>query len=796
MKSEKIFQKNIKSDNYRFLFVFILILALFYFSFPKQLFNDSTSTVIEDRKGQLLGARLGADEQWRFPISKEIPAKFAVSIVEFEDKRFFNHIGIDPISFFRASYLNIKKRKIVSGGSTISMQVIRLSRNGKPRNIFEKIIEIILATRLELTYSKAEILALYSSNAPFGGNVVGLEAASWRYYNKPPSKLTWSESAVLAVLPNSPSLVFPGKNHKLLKDKRDKLLNKLYKKGYIKDEELHLAILEPLPGKPHKLPMDAKHLLDRCIYEGYKGQRIRTTIDYYVQEKVNSLVLKHYKRFSANKISNAAAIVVEVETGNVIAYVGNIDSYDTLSAATDVDLINAKRSTGSILKPFLYAAMLSDGLLLPNTIVPDIPMHIGSFNPENSTKDFDGAVPASKALSRSLNVPAVWMLQSYGVSRFKFMLELMGISTFTKPTSHYGLSIILGGGEGTLWEITSAYASMARVLNHYTKNDAQYFKNDFRPNNYICNKNTYNDKNNASYQKNLLSASSIWFTFDAMLDVSRPYEDLQWRQFSSGAKIAWKTGTSYGNRDAWAIGCNPEYVVGVWVGNADGEGRPGMTGLSYAAPLFFDIFKILRPKGWFYMPYDDMVKIAVCKHSGYPASNICSPVDTVWVPAKSNMISTCPYHQLIHLDATHQYRVNENCEKIANMQAVPWFVLPPVIETYYKSKNPFYKPLPPYRADCINDKTITIANMDLIYPKNKSRIYIPRELDGSAGKVVCKATHRNPSAIIYWQLNGKFVGSTSNYHHKAFSLEGGSHTITIIDNNGEMISKYFEVIEK
>jgi len=785
-----------QKDVIYFVLLFSAFFTCFYLSLPSPLFDDPVCTILEDKTGQLLGARLPADQQWRFPLCKEVPDKFSKAIIEFEDKRFYRHAGYDPVSFLRATIQNIRKGKVVSGGSTISMQVIRLSRKGKSRSVFEKFIEIILAVRLELTHSKREIMALYSANAPFGGNVVGLQAASWRYYNKPPSKLSWSESATLAVLPNSPSLVFPGKNHIILEKKRNRLLKKLHNKAYLDNDALMLAMQEPLPGKPFPLPSLANHLLNRCIREGYGGQRITSTIDINLQEKVSEVVLRHHNKLSANKISNAAALIIEVETGNVLAYVGNVNSGDTLPQGAEVDIINSARSTGSILKPLLYASMLNDGQILPGTLVPDIPMQMGSFNPENSTGEFDGAVPASRALARSLNVPAVWMLQAYGVERFRYVLTKIGMTTLNKSASHYGLSLILGGAEGKLWDVASIYASMARVLNHYRVLNSGYMKADFHRPFYIAEESEafYEREKSSASKSSLFSASSIWFTFEAMLEVSRPLDESQWKRFASSSKIAWKTGTSFGNRDAWAVGCNPEYVVGVWVGNADGEGRPGLTGLNSAAPLFFDVFKLLNPKSWFLKPYDDMIQIAVCRYSGYPASDICSPRDSIWVPLKSSLVRNCPYHQIIHLDPGGKYRVNEDCEQVSEMLNISWFILPPIVESYYKSKNPFYKVLPPYRYDCTNNTAGLIKNMDLLYPKNKSRIYVPREIDGNIGKVVFKATHRNSKAIIYWQLDGEFIGTTTSFHQIGVSPPSGKHLLSIVDNTGESIIREFEIL--
>jgi penicillin-binding protein 1C len=783
----------VRTRKAKWLAAFVILFLVYFFSFPSKLFKDPTSTVIEDKDGVLLGARIAGDHQWRFPYNEEIPFKFEKALLVFEDKWFYMHNGINPVSLGKAIIHNIKAGKIVSGGSTITMQVIRLARKKKSRNIFNKLIEAEMATRLELTHSKKQILSLYASNAPFGSNVVGLDAASWRYFGKTPKQLSWSEAATLAVLPNSPSLIYPGKNQEKLRKKRDKLLDDLKKANFLTGEECYLAKNEPLPGRPYPLPQVAPHLLDRVYKDGNKGQRIRTTIEAHLQEQVKNIIERYHEKYASNKINNIAALVVEVEKGNVLAYVGNTSNREHPEFGSDVDVIIAPRSTGSILKPFLYASMLNDGEILPNTLVADIPTQLGSFNPENYNYSYDGAVPAKRALARSLNVPAVKMLQQYGTERFNYMLKKIGLTTLKKPAVHYGLSIILGGAEANLWDLAGAYASMARTLNHYQTFNSKYSKNDFHPANYLFDKQYKKSAGSDDYS--ILSASSIWFTFDAMNEVSRPDEDREWQEFSSSSKIAWKTGTSYGSRDAWSVGCTPEYIVAVWVGNSDGEGRPGLTGLMNSAPVLFDIFKVLKPKGWFYAPYDDMIKLPVCRYSGYKASPICEQVDTVWVQAKGAKTGLCPYHQLVHLDATEKWRVTSDCEQVSNMVTAKCFVLPPVMEYFYKNKNPFYKILPPFREDCAKSEN-PLSSMDMIYPKEDSKIYIPIDLDGERQKTVFKVAHRTAGIKVYWYLDEKFIGSTSDFHHKALAPEQGKHTLTIVDQNGEYLVRHFEILDK
>ena len=784
----------IQQNRKRLLIGFAGLLVLwFWFSIPSQLFNDPLSTVLLDRNGNLLGAKIADDGQWRFPYNDKVPEKFEKAIIQFEDRSFYRHLGVNPFSLWRAFRQNLSSGKVKSGGSTLSMQVIRLSRKNKPRTIFEKCIEIILATRLELTYSKKEILALYASNAPFGGNVVGLEAASWRYYGRSADKLSWAEISTMAVLPNSPALIYPGKNHNSLKKKRNRLLNRLAVVKLLEPMACSLAKQEPIPDKPFPLPQMAPHLLDRSIKEGFKGKQFRSTIIQNIQNQVAGVIERHRQLLAAKMVSNAAAIVLDVKTGEVLAYVGNTVNSANNDVGGDVDIITAPRSTGSILKPYLYASMLNEGSILPTMLIPDIPTEILGYAPKNFDLTYSGAVPARRALARSLNIPAVRLLHQYGVGRFHYMLRKMGMTTIGKPANHYGLTLILGGAEGCLWDLSGMYASMARTLTRYTENDGKYFTDNFHPPIYsLQEKGT---KKQTETESSILSASSIWLTFQAMVEVARPDEELEWQQFSSSSKIAWKTGTSFGNRDAWAIGCTPQYVVAVWVGNADGEGRPGLTGISDAAPVLFDIFKLLKTKGWFPQPYKDMTLVPLCKSSGFRKTTICESTEDVWIQKSGLKSPPCPYHQIVHLDKTGQFRVTSECESIDQMQHISWFVLPPTMEYFFKTNNPFYKVLPPYRDDCAK-YLASAKTMEIIYPKEQSSIYVPIEINGEMGKTVFKVAHRNPESTIYWHLDDRYIGSTKSIHQLGFSPTPGTHVLTVVDETGESVCRKFTVIGK
>ncbi|MES2567414.1 MAG: penicillin-binding protein 1C [Bacteroidota bacterium] len=772
------------------LIFFIGLLTLFLFCLPKPLFKDSYSIILNDSEDSLLSAKIAKDGQWRFPESHNLNSKFAYSILAFEDEYFFNHPGINPVSIWRAFKQNRKAGKIVSGGSTITMQLTRLMRNNRKRTYIEKFIELILALRIELTYSKAEILKLYASHAPFGTNVVGVEAASWRYFGRSLSQLSWAECATLAVLPNSPSIIYPGKNQGRLKIKRDKLLSKLYKLNYIDEETYRLSVYEPLPQKPFSLPNKSRHLLNRAVTEHPQNNNFKTTLNPEIQNRLLEIMFKHALALKQNEIHNTCALVLDINKNEVVAYIGNTPVKDKEPHGEDVDVIISNRSTGSLLKPYLYGFMINDGQLLPNMLVPDIPTQIAGYVPQNFDFNYDGAVPAKQALSRSLNIPAVKMLQQYTIDKFLDRLKQIGLSSMNRSADNYGLSLILGGGEARLWDMCSAYASMARVLTHFNRSNS-YDVADWSKPNYLTD---IKQKASSNQQHTpFISASSIWLTFEAMAEVGRPDIDASWQRLGNAQKIAWKTGTSFGFRDGWAIGISGNYVVGIWVGNADGEGRPGLTGISAAAPILFEVFGALPKSNWFKMPTTDLKNVVVCKQSGFLASQYCSETKNEKVPKKSNCALTCSYHKPIHMDETNQFRVTDACMSPLEMKTVSWFVLPPVQEYYFKTKNPQYKSLPPYKTGCEPEIG---RSMEMIYPKAGTVIYIPYELSGEQGKTVFEIAHRNPSSIVFWHIDGVLVGTTRNFHQLGFNPSKGKHMLSLSDNTGETLNVPFEIISE
>lgn len=769
----------------------------FLFALPSALFVSPTSYVVEASNGELMSATIARDGQWRFPAADSVPDKFAKCIIAFEDKRFYSHPGVDPLAMARAMRQNFRAKGIVSGGSTLTMQTIRLYRR-KDRTIGQKLLEMLLALRLEAGYSKNEILKLYAANAPFGSNVVGLEAAAWRYFGRSPQSLSWGEMATLAVLPNSPALVHPGKNTAKLITKRNNLLDQLALQGVIDQPTANLSRLEPVPGKPLPLPQNAPHLLNRFKTERLNlklpSTRIRTTLNSQLQLKINALLKRYNNRYRANDIDNIAALVLDVKKGTVMAYAGNNYQPENSLMESHVDMIRAPRSPGSTLKPILYASMLHDGLILPQTLIADIPTQIGNYSPQNFDLGYDGAIGADRALSRSLNIPAVKLLQSYKYPRFYDQLKKLGFSTLNQPADHYGLSLILGGSEVTMWDLAKTYMGMARTLNHDSDYRGLYDPHDYDAPVYVQGASAGRPEESQLERSTLLDNGSIWNTFNAMEELMRPGDEGLWEQFSSAQRLAWKTGTSFGFRDAWAIGLTPDFVVCVWVGNADGEGRPGLTGIDAAAPVLFDIFRQLPAGKWFATPKNKLKKIKVCRQSGYKAGEYCPDQVDQLVPFAGEKTMVCPYHKIIHLDHTASFRVTDLCERPADMVHKSWFILPPAMEYYYKEKHSEYKPLPAYLPGCSDADNHYV--MDMIYPKNNTSVYIPLELNGQRGKVVFTATHKNPEAQIYWHIDNEYIATTAHKHQLSLSPTPGRHMLTLVDDKGERFVQQFTILDK
>ncbi len=728
---------------------------------PEPLFVRPFSTVLEAADGRLLAARTARDGQWRFPLEGEFSEKLLWSVLTYEDEGFFHHPGFSSRALVRAAWQNISRQKIVSGGSTLSMQVVRLSRNNPPRTFWEKASEILGAVSLELRFSKDQILDAYLHHAPMGGNVVGLEAASWRYFGRRPRDLTWAQAATLAVLPNSPTLIRLDRGRELLQQKRDFLLRKLHQRGHLDGDSLTLALAEPLPDSPYPLPRHARHLL-----EGQKnGPRLKTAIDFDLQVRAEQVAARHLDQLANDDVKNIAALILETRTDRVLAYIGNGPDSSDPEMSRSVDILRANRSTGSLLKPFLYALSVQEGVIAPRQLLPDYPIRWGDFSPENYNKKYEGAIPADQALARSRNIPAAWLLKEYGLTKFTQQLQHWGLSTLFRRPEEYGLPLIIGASEARAVELARLFTALGRTA--------------LPP----------EEQGLPGLEK--IGRAAAWLTLQALAQSVRPGEDRAWQQFGSGRRVAWKTGTSQGWRDAWSVGITPEYTVLVWAGNASGYGRPTVQGFSAAAPIMFDLFRLLPPTTWFPEPANDLEARLVSEDCGYPAGPDTPRTRYDLFPKDAPLPPLDPYSRTVHLDALGRL-ADSRVETPDRLRAVRWFVLPPIMEWYYKDISASYRPLPPPHPDLPRQPK---NHVGIVYPVENARLFLPIDIDGKPGKLIIQAAYSS-QGVLFWHLDGEYLGETQTFHQMEIRPDQGPHLLTLVSQEGDFTERRFHILSR
>lgn len=771
------------------------------------------SPVLLDDEGNLLGTRIAADEQWRLPWwGQRVPEKYKIALLEFEDHRFEWHPGIDFMALGRAFYSNLWHRKVVSGASTLTMQLMRMRAGNSPRTIPRKLLEMLQAVAIEQALSKEEILQLYASLAPMGGNTVGLQAASWRYFGRSAEHLSWGESALLAVLPNNPAMMHPGRNRKALKAKRNFLLLGLLEKDILDSLEYQLAIAEPLPAGVYDMPDHAQHYLQQRIERNERNESneinerfpgtaskpgenvFQSALDAKLQKRLQQELNRWQLQLEQMEINSVGAVIYDNEKQEFVAWCGNATNRLDQPERW-VDMVSAPRSSGSILKPFLYGRMFESGELYPQTLVKDIPLSFKGFTPENYDRTYRGAVPAHQALALSLNVPAVELLRKHGVDRFYSWMQQNGLSTLFRSADQYGLSLILGGAEVRLDEIVPLYSAMAMSLIPTRQNSSDATNKTLdssAESKHAKTKGPDGAKRNAE----LIQPAAVWQVLEAMSDVRRPGLDSWWKNFSSSRKLSWKTGTSIGHRDAWAVGVTPRYTIGVLAGNADGFGRPEITGTTAAAPLLFRMLDFLPKDESFPEPIELFQEAVICPLSGHPAGRDCSIKDTILVPLSHVKLSVCPYHQKIHLDQSEEFRVDAACYNVSQMRHESRFVLPPAMAWYYQKSHPEYQGLPQWHSNCQNARTAPNA-LSFIYPdKNNLSIWLPLDDEVQRNPVVFRVTHTNPSEVLYWHLDNTFLGKTHTFHQFPVRGEPGWHTLSVVDQQGNAVQRRFRFIHK
>lgn len=773
---------------------------------PPPRFSQDRSTAILDRHGRLLGAGIARDGQWRFPEADSVPARFRQAVLAAEDRRFDLHPGLDPLAAARALRDNFRPHRRLQGASTLTMQVARLLRRDRGiaprRSLLAKASEAALALRLELWHRKSTVLGMWSANAPFGGNVVGLEAAAWRWYGTPPEDLTWGQCATLAALPNAPSrLLGTPAGREALVRRREAILARLLAEGRLDTTEWSLARLEPLPDRPRPLPRLARHAL-ATIDRVSPGARWTTTLDLDLQADVERLAKAQLGELDLQDVPGLAVLVVEVPGGDslpeVRVWIGD-------AGPQSVDLALAPRSSASTLKPFLYGLLMDQGRILPKQWLLDIPSRWGDYRPLNASGTFAGAVPADLALSRSLNVPWVRELHGIGVEAFLGTLRRLGFAHLHRDAQGYGLSLALGGAETSLLELTTAYASLARggVASPFAlaRSGEERLHLGGPPLDGQPPPRSAKEADAAvdramvqpASPRQVLSAEASWLVLEALREPGRIEEEVAWRAFAGGRPLAWKTGTSFGFRDAWTVSVRPRWVVAVWAGDPGGGGRPGLWGSTAAAPLAFRIQPLLSAtsRSWFDPP-PGLVSVEVCPTTGRRRSPACPGGFSVIAPAAGRTAPLDDWHHPLPFDASGTYRVHSGCEDPHRTLSKPVLELPPAVEALLREHDPAaLTPPPPWREDCAPAETG--SSIQILLPENGSTVVLPRDIDGSVQKMAIQASHRRADAPIRCFLDQEDLGVSERFRTFLARPEPGAHVVLCQDEEGSRASARFQV---
>ncbi len=753
-------------------FALIIVIVLLYIWGDNVNFEKRFAPVIYSKEGKIMSAGISEDQQWRIACENKMPDKLATSIRLFEDQYFYYHPGVNIGSILKAIKNNINAGHIVRGGSTITMQLARIYYGNRKRTYWQKIKEILLSFALELRFSKDKILNLYGQYAPFGGNIIGYDAASRFYYDKKPGLLSWSEAVTLAVLPNAPSDIYPGKGQRVLLEKRDRLLKKLLDKSIIDSLTYRLSLRENVPVRKNNFPDLTPHLLPLLSGTNTKTNSYITTIDYSLQKEASRVINRYNKRYSSLGIDNMAVLILRND-GTVASYVANTNC-QSKECGSKVDIIRSERSPGSILKPFLYGACLDAGIITRRSLLMDIPSFYNGFSPKNYDRKFRGIVRVDKALTQSLNVPAVNLLAKYGIDAFLSDLKKLKIAHSAKTADYYGLSLILGGSEVRMWDIGRAYMNMVRVAMKKKPIDITLTKGE---------------KNKILDDDFPISTAASWQILDMLKGVNRPEEQDGWQYFSGQHSISWKTGTSYGYRDAWSVGVTKDYTVVIWVGNADGEGRKGLTGIKKAAPVLFSVFDLLPISEKTEEPLNAFKPKKVCKASGYTSTGACEKEVIAFVPKNSHNLPLCKFHKLLTVDETGKYLVPPNCN-VKNAGQKSFFILNPIANSYFKKFKGKEFLYPPVFPGCETVK----SKIGIIYPPENAEILLPKDIDNTKRKLICSASTSSDVDSLYWFLDNEIISITKESHKVVVNADTGVHKITILAPTGTSITHTFKII--
>ncbi len=705
---------------------------------------------VQDRRGALLYAFTGRDGQWCFLRSlDQISPRLINATLAAEDRRFYSHPGVDPMAALRALWQNTTRGHVASGASTVTMQLVKRTEANR-RSLRGKLGQMLDALRLERGTDKRQILETYLNSAPYSGNLVGVEAASRRWFGKPASELVLSEAALLAGLPKSPTALNPLRHPERALARRNLVLSQMREAGFIDAAEQEQAAAAPLGVAWHALPHQAPHLAMRLRAKAVDNGAVRTTLDADLQGRVQALAAHHLQRFNG-EITNVAVMVLDVGEGTVLARVGSADFFSK-AIAGQVDLCRSRRSPGSTLKPFTYALALELQKAYPTEQLLDGTLDYGGYNPANFDGSHNGLVSATEALRLSLNVPAVMMLDRVGVEPLCSFLRKAGFNTLNRPAADYGLGLTIGDCEVTLESLVGAYLMLARL-------------GEFQPLRRL-------EADSPPAPVRLLSRGTALALYQ-MLDQPFPTE-LDRNLVTTGGftpRVCWKTGTSGGLHDAWAVAFNRHYLVGVWMGNSNGRSSLHLVGAKSALPLAAQVFRSLPKKSESAWPElgNDLVNVKVCSISGLPASPSCTATESAWFPANQYLHRRCAVHQ-----PGPEGKVMQSWPADArhwDLAAVP------------------------RRGDSQNggEGEPGSANRALAItsPADNSEFVLTGESNGD--KIQLCSSVDSTGSNTQWYLDDRFVGPSNSTQPLYLSLTAGVHRVTCMDPHGNTAEAKFTV---
>ncbi len=710
----------------------------------------ATSVIVTASDGTPLRAFAADNGVWRYPVAADdVSPLYVQALVTYEDRWFWQHPGINPVALARAALQWASQGRIVSGGSTLSMQVARILEP-HPRSFGGKLRQMLRAIQLEWHCSKQEILTIYLNHAPFGGTVEGVEAASWAYLGKPARNLSHAEAALLAVLPQSPSRLRPDRHNDAAQRARDKVLERMASQGVWSAAEVRDAMIEPVVSRRLENPMLAPLLAERLRLANPGRASIRSTIDHELQQVLEARVTSYFSRLPER--SSAALLVVDNRTMQARAYVGSLE-FGAKASLGHVDMVRATRSPGSTLKPFLYGLAMDDGLIDSESLLIDAPQSFGDYRPANFDPNFNGPVSAADALRLSLNVPAVDLLDRLGPERFAARLAHAGVILRLPQGARPNLSIILGGTGVSLEQLVGAFAALNR--------DGLSGRVDYTP-------------QRADAGRRLLSPSAAWIIREVLEKHER--DGLSEDTFDVGnrRRVAWKTGTSYGFRDAWALGSTTDYTVGVWVGRPDGTPMPGQYGAITALPLLFEVVDSLPRSGS--APVHRLAprglrKQDICWPLGLPPDpahpELCREKREAWVMAGS-LPPTLPERDArlwssgrldVRVDAATGLRLSQECSKPHVPRALAIARWPSLAYPWLPIADRRAAQVPALSPDCQPDALAAMESLRIDGPADGSAV---ARAPGSVLPPQVRVRALGTAGKVRWLVNGQWAGESAS----------------------------------